>query len=55
MNWVMPSGSACMRRSREPPGKKMDPGATPLTRMFSGASSLARALAKLISAAFTAL
>jgi hypothetical protein len=33
----------------------MDPGATLLTRMFNGASCCARDLARLISAAFTAL
>ena len=55
MNALMPSGSARRRRSQDPPGKKMEPGATLFTRMFKGASSRASDLATLISAAFTAL
>src|SRR5437588_12722487 len=36
---VMPSGSACCRRSQDPPGNMIDPGATLLTRMLCAASS----------------
>src|SRR5690606_34201304 len=54
-NSAMPSGSACWRLCHDPPGKRIDPGAMLLTRMLCGASCCAIALARLISAAFTAL
>ena len=34
MKSAMPSGSACWRLCHEPPGNRIDPGATLLTRMF---------------------
>src|SRR6188508_883625 len=52
---AMPAGSACWRLCHEPPGNMIDPGATLLTRMLAGASCCAIALARLISAALTAL
>src|SRR3954468_21676051 len=38
MKSAIPSGSSFTRRSHEPPGKRIDPGATLLTRMLSRAS-----------------
>ena len=52
---AMPSGSSCCRFHHVPPGDAIEPGATVLTRMLSGANSIAIALAWLISAAFIAL
>src|SRR5438876_11576942 len=49
------SGSSRIRRSQVPPGNRIDPGATLLTRMLSRASCCAMALARLISDALTAL
>ena len=54
-NSAMPSGSACCRFHHDPPGKRIDPGAMLLTRMLSRASCCASDLARLISAALTAL
>ena len=34
-NSAMPSGSACCRRCHEPPGNRIEPGATLTTRMLS--------------------
>src|ERR1035437_9531156 len=51
MNSAIPSGSACWRFHQDPPGKRMDPGATLLTRMLSPASCCAIDFARLISAA----
>jgi hypothetical protein len=55
MNSAMPFGSDCCRLYHEPPGNEIDPGATLFTRMLSRARSRAIDLARLISAAFTAL
>src|SRR5262249_44022457 len=52
---AIPSGSSRTRRSHDPPGNRIDPGATLFTRILSRASCCAMALARLISAAFTAL
>src|ERR1700730_4206164 len=54
-NSAISPGSACWRRSHEPPGNRIDPGATLLTRIPSLANCCAIDLARLISAAFTAL
>src|SRR6185312_9807873 len=54
-NSAIPSGSSFTRLSHDPPGNRIDPGATLLTRMLSFASCCAIAFARLISAAFTAL
>ena len=43
MNAAIPSGSSRVRRSQPPPGKTIEPGATALTRIPDGASSMARA------------
>src|SRR5207253_8485129 len=54
-NSAMPSGSACCRRCQPPPSHKIDPGATPLTVTPLAATSRARDLTRLISAALAAL
>src|SRR6185312_10110456 len=54
-NSAIPAGSSFCRRSQDPPGNRIDPGATLLTRMLSRASCCAIDFARLISAAFTAL
>jgi hypothetical protein len=51
----MPTGSACWRRHHDPPSNRIEPGATALTVMPSGATSRAREEVKLISAALAAL
>src|SRR5262249_20203301 len=55
MNSAMPAGSSCWRFHHDPPSKRIEPGATLLTRILSPASCCAIALARLISAALTAL
>src|SRR5258708_4793542 len=52
---AMPAGSDCWRLCQDPPGNMIDPGAALFTRMFAGASCGESALARLISAALTAL
>src|SRR6476620_2356849 len=47
-NSAIPCGSACCRLCHDPPGNRMDPGATLFTRMFIGASCCASDLARLI-------
>src|SRR5687768_15321710 len=54
-NSAMPSGSCRTRRSHPPPGKRIEPGATELTRMPSGASCSALFLACEVIADLTAL
>src|SRR5438105_7325574 len=54
-NRSIPSGSAWRRRSQPPPSHRIDPGATQLTVTLVDATSRARAVAKLISAALAAL
>ena len=46
-NCSIASGFSRQRRSQDPPGKRIEPGATVFTRMLKGASSLAIALARL--------
>ena len=55
MKSAMPAGSSCWRRCHEPPGNRIEPGATLLTRILSRANCWASDLARLISAALTAL
>ena len=54
-NSAIPFGSVIQRLSQLPPGNRIDPGATELTRIPSEASSVAMTFDKLISAAFEEL
>ena len=51
----IPSGSACLRRSHELPGKSSEPGATLLTRILLGANWRASDFVRLIDAALREL
>src|SRR2546428_3420407 len=54
-NLSIPSGSACCRRYQPPPSHRIEPGAMQLTVTPCAATSRAREVVKLISAALAAL